>query len=91
MKSQFLAMLAIDCVWLVTHTQAAPEIAAVTEPACNGEVVVLTGFDPRDPAAAVARAHALCDAGASRLVAGTRYDDVDGFRRQLDFMTQLAL
>ena len=55
------------------------------------EVVVLTGFDPRDPAAAVARAHALCDAGASRLVAGTRYDDVDGFRRQLDFMTQLAL
>jgi len=55
------------------------------------EVVVLTGFDARDPAAAQARARALCDAGATHLVAGTRYDDADGFRRQLDFLETLAI
>jgi probable F420-dependent oxidoreductase len=55
------------------------------------EVVVLTGFDPRDPPAAEARARALREAGATRLVAGTRYDDVDGFRRQVEFLADLTL
>jgi hypothetical protein len=39
MKNKILTWLAIHCVWLVTHAQAAPEIAVVTEPACNGEVI----------------------------------------------------
>jgi hypothetical protein len=37
------------CGWLIaSNAKAAPEIAAVTEPACNGEVIVLSGegFDP---------------------------------------------
>ena len=49
MKNKFLTMLAIYSVLLlVTPSQAAPEIAVVTEPACNGEVIVLTGvgLDP---------------------------------------------
>jgi probable F420-dependent oxidoreductase len=48
------------------------------------EVVVLTGFDLRDPPAAEAHARALREAGATHLVAGTRYEDADDFRRQLE-------
>jgi probable F420-dependent oxidoreductase len=54
------------------------------------EVLLMTGFDPRDPAAARARVRELADAGATRLIAGTRYDDADGFRRQVDFLASLA-
>ena len=55
------------------------------------EVVVLTGFDPRDPPAAAAHARALHDAGATKLVAGTRYDDADGFRRQVEFLATIPV
>ena len=44
-----MASLAVSCLWLIaSRAQAAPEIAVVTEPACNGEVIVLSGegFDP---------------------------------------------
>lgn len=44
-----IAMFASVCGWLIaSRAQAAPEIAVITEPACNGEVIVLSGegFDP---------------------------------------------
>jgi probable F420-dependent oxidoreductase len=55
------------------------------------EVVVLTSFDARDPAGAAAHAHALLEAGATRLIAGTRYEDADGFRRQAEFLATLEV
>jgi len=52
------------------------------------EVVALSGFDPRDPPRATEQARALLAAGATRLIAGTRYDDAAGFRRQVDFLAE---
>ena len=52
------------------------------------EVVAFTGFDPRAPERAPEQITALADAGATRLVAGARYDDTDGFRRTLDFLAE---
>jgi probable F420-dependent oxidoreductase len=55
------------------------------------EVVLLTGFDPREPARAADQAAALAEAGATRLVAGARYADTDGFRRTLEFLASDVL
>lgn len=55
------------------------------------EVVAFTGFDPREPEAVPDRVAALREAGATRLVAGTRYADADGFRRQADFLAEHVL
>jgi probable F420-dependent oxidoreductase len=55
------------------------------------EVVAFTGFDPREPAAVPDRLAALREAGATRLVAGTRYADADAFRRQADFLAEHVL
>lgn len=52
------------------------------------EVVALCGFDPGDPLRAADQARALLAAGATHLVAGTRYDDAEGFRRQVDFLAE---
>jgi len=50
------------------------------------EVVVLTGLPLGDPAAAVARARAYAEVGATRLVHAARYEDADGFRRAVDVL-----
>jgi probable F420-dependent oxidoreductase len=52
------------------------------------EVAAFTGFDPRAPEAVPDRLAALRDAGATRIVAGTRYADADGFRRHADFLAE---
>lgn len=75
----------------------APAIARLRELAAEAErpeatqVAAMNFFDPRDPPAATARLHALADAGVTRLIAGTRYTDVDGFRRQADFLAEHVL
>lgn len=50
------------------------------------EVVLMTGFDPRDPVRAVDQLGAYAEAGATRLVAATRYETADEFRKALDFL-----
>ena len=55
------------------------------------EVVCFTAFDPRQPEAVAGRVAELREAGATRLVAGTRYDDADGFRRQAEFLAEHVL
>jgi len=59
-------------------------MAAAGNPA--PEVVVLTGLPLGDPAAAVARARAYAEVGATRLVHAARYEDADGFRRAVDVL-----
>jgi probable F420-dependent oxidoreductase len=75
-------------------TELALQVARLRELALEAgrgapEVVALAAFDPREPAQARERALALRDAGATRLVAGTRYDDPAGFRRQADFLAEV--
>jgi probable F420-dependent oxidoreductase len=55
------------------------------------EVVCFTALDPREPEAVPERVAALREAGATRLVAGTRYEDADGFRRQAGFLAERVL
>jgi probable F420-dependent oxidoreductase len=55
------------------------------------EVVVFTAFDPHAPEVVAERVAELRAAGATRLVAGTRYEDSDGFRRQADFLAEHVL
>ena len=55
------------------------------------EVVAFTAFDPLSPETAAERVAELRDAGATRLIAGTRYEDADGFRRQVDFLREHVL
>lgn len=55
------------------------------------EVVCFTAFDPRAPEAAAGRVAELHAAGATRLVAGVRYDKADEFRRQADFLGEHVL
>jgi probable F420-dependent oxidoreductase len=55
------------------------------------EVVVFTGFDPREPERAAERVAALREAGATRLVAGTRYAGADEFARHVDFLAARVL
>ncbi len=50
------------------------------------EIVCFTAFDPRQPEAVPQRVAELREAGATRLVAGTRYDTADDFRRQAEFL-----
>lgn len=52
------------------------------------EVVLMTGFDPRDPAAAAARARALVEVGVTRIIAGARYADAGDFARSVDFLVE---
>ena len=54
-------------------------------------VVLMTGFDPREPARAADQAAALADAGATRLIAGTRYADAAEFRSLLGFLAEHVL
>ncbi|MGH0030904.1 MAG: TIGR03619 family F420-dependent LLM class oxidoreductase [Myxococcota bacterium] len=55
------------------------------------EVVSFTAFDPRQPEGVGARLDELRSCGVTKLVAGTRYQDVDGFRRQVDFLRDEVL
>ena len=73
---------AIDRLRTLAEDAGRPEAA---------RVVAMNGFDPRDPPAAVARLHALARAGVTRVVAGTRYTDVDGFTRQVAFLAEHIL
>jgi probable F420-dependent oxidoreductase len=74
--------------------QLAPAIARLHQLAVEAgrpqatQVACMTAFDPRDPAAAAARARAFAEAGVTHLIAGTRYRDVDGFARQVDFLAE---
>jgi len=52
------------------------------------EVIAFTAFDPAAPEVVPERLAELHRAGATRLVAGTRYEDSDGFRRQVDFLAE---
>lgn len=52
------------------------------------EIVCFTAFDPRTPEAAPDRIGELRDAGATRLVAGTRYETADDFGRQVEFLAE---
>jgi len=55
------------------------------------EVMTFTAFDPRAPEAVEGRIAELRAAGATKLVVGTRYEDADGFLRQLDFLREHVL
>ena len=76
-------------------TKLAPDMARLAEFAEAAgrpvpEVVVLGGFDPRDPARVqdqLAELHAL---GVSRVVASVRYTDADAFRAHADSLAKLA-
>ena len=52
------------------------------------EVIAFTGFDPREPERVPERVGALVAAGATRLVAGTRYAGADDFARQVEFLRE---
>jgi probable F420-dependent oxidoreductase len=54
------------------------------------EVAVMTGLPLDDPAAARAVVAAYGAAGATRLICGGRYADLDGFRRGLDAVVAAA-
>ena len=54
------------------------------------EIAVLTALPLGDVAGARALVAAYRDAGATRLVHGARYDDLDGFRRGLDAVAAAA-
>ena len=54
-------------------------------------VVNLAAFDPRAPEAVEGRLATLREAGVTKLVVGTRYQDADGFLRQLDFVREHVL
>jgi alkanesulfonate monooxygenase SsuD/methylene tetrahydromethanopterin reductase-like flavin-dependent oxidoreductase (luciferase family) len=60
-------------------------MAAAGNPA--PEVVVLTALPLADPEAAMARARAFADVGATRLVHAARYEDTDAFRRAAEVLT----
>jgi probable F420-dependent oxidoreductase len=55
------------------------------------QVVTFGAFDPRAPEAVAARLAELREAGVTKLVVGTRYEDADGFLRQLDFVREHVL
>ena len=48
------------------------------------EVVSLGGLDTSDPQRAAAQLHALAEVGVTRFAAGSRYDDFDGFQRDVE-------
>lgn len=52
------------------------------------EVVLLTGFDLREPAKAADQARALADAGVTQLAAGARYQDAAGFRSNVEALAE---
>ncbi len=52
------------------------------------EVVVMTGFSLGEPAQAVDQAHALAEAGATRLVHGPRYADAAAFQDEAECLAQ---
>jgi hypothetical protein len=65
--------------------RAAAAVQGVPEP----EIVVMTGLPLDDPGAARDRLAAFAAAGATRVVHGGRYADVDGGRRALDALAGL--
>jgi len=54
-------------------------------------IVAFTAFDPRAPEVVPDRVAELRSSGVTRLVAGTRYDTADEFRRQADFLAERVL
>jgi probable F420-dependent oxidoreductase len=52
------------------------------------EVIAFTGFDPREPERVPERVAALVAAGATRLVAGTRYASADDFAHHVEFLRE---
>jgi probable F420-dependent oxidoreductase len=67
----------------------APSIAQLRELAeaagrPTPEVVSLGGLAPGDPQRGAAQLHALVEAGVTRFVAGSRYDDLAGFRQGVE-------
>jgi hypothetical protein len=71
--------------------QLAPGVARLRELAAEAErampeVIAFTGFDPREPERVPDRIAALVAAGATRLVAGTRYATADDFARHVQFL-----
>lgn len=74
----------------------APAMARLAELAAEAgrstpEVAVFAGFDPGDPTRARDHVSALHALGVSRIVAGVRYADFDGFRAQTDFLAEHVL
>jgi len=74
----------------------APAVARLRELAAEAgraapEVIAFTGFDPREPERVPDRVAALVAAGATRLVAGTRYATADDFARQVSFLAERVL
>jgi probable F420-dependent oxidoreductase len=74
-------------------TPATATLRAMAEEAevHSPEVVLFTGFDPREPGGAADQAAALAEAGATRFIAGTRYADADEFQRAIDFLAAHVL
>ncbi len=71
----------------------APAVARLRELAAEAgraapEVIAFTSFDPREPERVPDRVAALVAAGATRLVAGTRYASADDFARQVAFFAE---
>jgi probable F420-dependent oxidoreductase len=74
----------------------APQIARLRELAASAgrpapEVVLLTALPAGDPPEALARAHALREAGVTQLVLGLRYADESAFRAALDPLAERVL
>lgn len=68
-----------------------PEIAKLRDLArtagrATPEVVVLTGFDPREPTRARDSVAALAELGVTRIVAGVQYAETAELRRHVDFL-----
>lgn len=73
-----------DLARSVEHLHELAREAGRPEP----EVVVMTGLPLEQPQAAIERASALRDAGATRLVHGAAYRDADGFRRSAEALVE---
>ncbi len=52
------------------------------------EVLLMTGFASEDAGATAARIRAYADVGVTHLVAGSRYDDADSFRREVEHLAR---
>ena len=54
------------------------------------EVLLMTGFASQEAGASAARIRSYADAGVTHLVAGSRYDDADTFRREVEHLARAA-
>ena len=74
----------------------APQVARLRQLASEAgrptpQVVAFTGFDARQPERAADQVSALREAGATRLVAATRYATADDFVRHVEFLGEHVL